>query len=304
MLLGLDREQLHRASWLRCRAAAPRARPRRAGRARRRAPCARAECAASARSAACFGLGRPRPARLRPRPPAPRDRARLSRCSSRRGSASTLAISPSMRATRSDCSRAVARRAGCAARSDRRARRSVRRRSFRRADARYRPRRRARRRRRGARRSPRTSLRSVCFFLRELRQRRLGVGDQRALARDVLLELREPPVELGHALAGAGLLARRACRARSRRRCSAAAARASASRSGGTRCGRGLAALAGLGLRDGRVGDRAHAQVLGALAVGDFGVGAEPAQVNRAWPRPCAPRPRRCGSGSPAAPGA
>ena len=44
------------------------------------------------------------------------------------------------------------------------------------------------------------------FFLGKLRQRGFGVGDQRALARDVLLELRQPAVELGQALAGAGLL--------------------------------------------------------------------------------------------------
>ena len=72
------------------------------------------------------------------------------------------------------------------------------------------------------------------FFLRELGQRGFGVGDQRALARDVLLELRQPPVELGEAFARAGFLGIERV-AGDHRRCRPAAARASASRSGGTR---------------------------------------------------------------------
>ena len=116
------------------------------------------------------------------------------------------------------------------------------------------------------------------FFLRKLGQRCFGVGDERALARDVLLELREPPVELGQTLASAGLLGVERV----------AGDQQALQGGGGARLGfaerrhadgGGLAALAGLALRDGGLGDGAHAQVLGALAVRHLGVGAEPAQV-------------------------
>ena len=44
------------------------------------------------------------------------------------------------------------------------------------------------------------------FFLGKLGERGFGVGDQRAFARDVLVELRQPAVEFGQALARAGFL--------------------------------------------------------------------------------------------------
>ena len=141
------------------------------------------------------------------------------------------------------------------------------------------------------------------FFLGELGQRGFGVGDQRAFARDVLLELREPAVELGQTLAGTGLLGVERV----------AGDEQALQRRGGARLGVAerrhafggrLAALAGLGLRDRRVGDGANAQVLGAARCPRPRHWRRASAGNRAWPRPCGPRPRRCDSGSPAGPGA
>ena len=116
------------------------------------------------------------------------------------------------------------------------------------------------------------------FFLGKLGQRRFGVGDERALARDVVVELREPAVELGQALAGAGLLGvervagdQQALQGRGGARLGFAKRRHALS------CF--LAALAGLALGDGGFGDGAHAQILGAVGFRHLGVGAEPAQV-------------------------
>ena len=102
------------------------------------------------------------------------------------------------------------------------------------------------------------------FFLGELGQRGFGVGDERALAGDVVLELRQPAVELGQALAGAGFLGvervagdQQPLQGRGGARFGVAERRHA--------LGRCLAALAGLGLGDGGLGDGAHAQILGAL---------------------------------------
>ena len=116
------------------------------------------------------------------------------------------------------------------------------------------------------------------FFLCELRQRGFGVGDQRALAGDVLAELREPPVELGEAFAGAGLLGveRVAGDQQALQRGGGAGFDLAERRHAG---GGFLAALAGFGLRDGGVGDRADAQVLGLAGFVHLGIGAEPAQI-------------------------
>ena len=116
------------------------------------------------------------------------------------------------------------------------------------------------------------------LLLREPLERGLGVGDQRALARDVVLELREPAIELGDALLGAGLLGVERVAGDDQALQGGGGARFGLAQRR-HRGGRGLAALAGLGLGDGGVGDRAHAQILGALGVGDLGLGAEPAQV-------------------------
>ena len=141
------------------------------------------------------------------------------------------------------------------------------------------------------------------FFLGKLGQRRFGVGDERALARDVVLELRQPPVELGQALAGAGFLGvervagdQQALQGRGGARLGVAKRRHAR--------GGFLAALAGLALGDGGFGDGAHAQILGAVGCPPPRRWRRASADNRAWPRPCGLRPRRCGSGSPAGPGA
>ena len=76
------------------------------------------------------------------------------------------------------------------------------------------------------------------------------------------LELRQPPVELGEPLAGAGLLGveRVAGDQQALQRGGGAGLGLAERRHAGGRC---LAALAGFALRDGGVGDGADAQVLG-----------------------------------------
>ena len=116
------------------------------------------------------------------------------------------------------------------------------------------------------------------FFLGQLGQRCFGVGDQRAFSRDVLLELGESPVELGQTIASTGLLGVERV----------AGDQQALQRRGGARLGfaerrhafgGGLAALAGLRLRDRRFGNGANTQVLGLLAVFHLGIRAEPAQI-------------------------
>jgi len=116
------------------------------------------------------------------------------------------------------------------------------------------------------------------FFLGKLGQRRFGVGHECALTRDVVGELREPAVELGQTLAGAGLLGieriagyQQALQGRGCARLGFAKRRHA--------CCRFLAALAGLALGDGGFGDGAHAQIFSAIGFRHLGVGALPAQI-------------------------
>ena len=113
---------------------------------------------------------------------------------------------------------------------------------------------------------PCTSCLSVSSSEASRCQRGLGVGHQRALALDVLGELNQAALELGEPLAGAGLLlVERVARADQALQRGAGAHLGVAQRR--HRDGGFLALLAGLGLRDGGVGDGAHAEVLGALGV-------------------------------------
>ena len=116
------------------------------------------------------------------------------------------------------------------------------------------------------------------FFLGQLRQRRFGVGDERALARDVVGELRQPAVELGQALAGAGLLGVERVAGNQQALQGRGGARFGLAKRRHAQC-RFLAALAGLALGDGGFGDGADAQILGAVGFRHLFVGALPAQI-------------------------
>ena len=111
-------------------------------------------------------------------------------------------------------------------------------------------------------------------------QRCLGVGHQRALALDVLGQLNEASLQLGEALARAGLLlVERISRADQALQRGARTHLGIAQR---RHCDSGFVALlAGLGLRDGGVGHGADAEILGAFGVADFGLRVDPAQMEQ-----------------------
>ena len=204
-VLGLDRQQLGERLGLGFEPLRRGARPRRAGRARHRAPGAPRH--ARPRRAA----PRLRPRRRRPAPPRPRaaSAARSARRSGLRAGELGLDCRRSRRRAappRSTCSRAA-----CSSWL----RRAVRSASapvssakiFSAAPARYRLRPPRHRRRRGARALSCASRLSVSSSAASRASAASASAASALLALDVVGELHEPPVELGHALLGALLLA-------------------------------------------------------------------------------------------------
>ena len=118
------------------------------------------------------------------------------------------------------------------------------------------------------------------LFAGKARQRGLRIGSELALALDVGCELDEPLVELGHAVPGARLLLLKRL----------AGDHQPLQRGGGP--GLGLAQRRHVGccrrssggslrLRAGALGDHAHGLVLGLSGLGQFGIGADPAQMEQ-----------------------
>ncbi len=111
-------------------------------------------------------------------------------------------------------------------------------------------------------------------------ERGLRVGRQALFAYDIVAELDQPAVELGHAVLGAGLFAFERL------------ARDHQPLQGGRSLGLGLAQrrqlgchqrlpLRCLGLRAGALGHQPNGQILGALCLGELGIGRDPAQVEQ-----------------------
>ena len=123
-------------------------------------------------------------------------------------------------------------------------------------------------------------LRERLFLRRQTGKCFLGIRRERALARDILAQLRQPAIELGDALLGAGFLAvERFAGDDETLQAGGGLGKGLAQR--GQRFGHALAALAGLRLRQRGCRDRANAQILGALGLLDFGIGVAPAQVEQ-----------------------
>ena len=106
----------------------------------------------------------------------------------------------------------------------------------------------------------------------------MRVAGQPPFALDVLAELNEPAVQLGHALGGARLLVIE--RLSRHRQALQRGGGARFSLAQGRQCrGRERLALGGIGLFPGALGNDAHRCVLGVLGFGQLGIGGEPTQV-------------------------
>ena len=118
------------------------------------------------------------------------------------------------------------------------------------------------------------------LFLTQAGERRLGIRSQTPLALDIRRELREPQIELGHAVAGAGLFALErfarhdeALQGRRGARLGVAQGRKSGRRQ--------RLPLGGFRLYSGAFGDQADRQILGVPGFPEFRIGGDPAQVEQ-----------------------